>query len=309
MKPTPPSTKAKSPEDSAAREEYADAAAMVAELMACDAYSPTKLVRRGLWRHMGHWFARAALLGGGSGLLIGLTGPFGVVVLAGLVVPYATVASVGSHLDQFRGDRPMRLGVQLERWWTPAARLWPVAFVYLLLCMAFGILASMHRADVGARLVAAGGIAFVALAWTESVAFQVLRGGELPDAVGAGIQRAGRRLARYPAHLLRHLTFRGREPGEGHLLTTWCSTGLWTVMSGLIAWLMIAGLAEAALGPFLQSGLVELALYLAAGTAAWHSFEAGVGTWVHHYLAHMAEERGLVSAARSALEEEAGGPA
>lgn len=299
-----PSPKPKATSDSAAREEYADAPTMVAELVACDAYHPARLVRRGLWRNMGHWLARAALVGGGSMLVIGLTGPFGVVLAAGLVVPYATVTSVGTHLDQFRGDRALRIRDQVDRWWGPAAQLWPIAFVYLLLGVAFTILANLPGTDAGPQVVAFLGIAFVALAWTESVAFRVLRGGALPDAVGVGIQLAGRRISSYPWNLVRSLTLRRVPPGERFLLHVWMTNVIWTFLSGVIAWVMVVGACEwlgFTRGP--GEGVLLLA-FLAAGTAAWHSFEAGVGVWVHHYLAYLAEKRGQILAARQALAEE-----
>lgn len=295
--------KAKGDRDSAGREEYADAPAMVAELIACDAYHPTRMIRRGHWQNLGHWLARAALVGAGSMALVGLTGPLGVVVVAGLVMPFAVVIAMCSHLDQFRGDRPLRLADQLDRWWMPAAQLWPVAFVYLLLAAAFVILANMNRVDVAAKLIAFGGIGFLGLAWTEAVAFRVLHHGELPDAVGAGIQQAGRRLARYPLDFLRSFTFRRIPAGERQLLITWIRAGVGSLLWGVVLWHAVVFGAEVGLDLPQPGPAVEFLAYLVAGAGGWHSFEAGVGVWVHHYLAYLAEQRGLVAEARKALAE------
>lgn len=295
MKPAP--LKVKAAPDSAAREEYADAPSIVAELVAQDAYRPGRLVRRGLWQNLGHWTARALLFGGGSMLLIGLTGPFGVTVAAGLILPFAGVLAMGSHLDQFRGDRTLRLGDQMARWWLTAAELWPVSFVYLLMAAAFGILANMNRIDWAAQAVALGGVAFLALAWTESLAHRILRHGETPDAVGAGIQRAGRRITRSPMHVLQSFSFSRTPPGESWLLSSWMS-GI--VNTALMA--ILAGALALALGPdgHRLNATIFLA-FLAAGVVGWQTFEMCVGIWVHHYLAYLAEERGLLAEARRAL--------
>jgi hypothetical protein len=296
-----PTDKGKPAADSAAREEYADAPSLVAELIACDAYHPRQLVRRGHWQNVWHWLTRAALVGGGSMALVGLTGPFGVVVMAGLILPYASVLTMGSHLDQFRGDRVLRVGDQVDRWGLTAAQMWPVAFVYLLLSIAFMILAIMNRTDDAARLVALGGVAFLGLAWTESVAYRVLHHGEVADAVGVGLHQAGRRLSTYPMEVLRGLTFRRKDTGEGQLLSTWLRTGLGSLLWGLLIWNLVYFGSAGPAG--LPSVAAEFLAFVVAGAATWHNFEAGAGIWVHHYLAYMAERRGLVAAARKALAE------
>jgi hypothetical protein len=267
----------------------------VAELVAGDVFDPARLVRQGMWRNLAHWWARAALVGCSASALLMGAGPIGLLVLA-LLTPSMLAATVGTHLDQFREDRPLVLREQLERWSRHGAELWPVFLLYLMAGALVIALASPLGVPGG--YLALAGLGFLGLAWSGSMGHRILAGGEVLYSFRVGLRDAIRWSLQVPVGLLRLVTWRGSTPSglclvSNFLLTAFASYLAMAIGFSLVFYPLVFGT--------LVHGPLPATLALAVGlTLGWHTFEAGVGRWVHYYLAFLAEERGLLAEAPEA---------
>ena len=285
--------KAKAVPDSAAAEELADAPTLVAQLMASGGYRPARLVRAGLWENRGFWWLRAVVVGIGTVGTLFLTSVVSLPIL-GLLFPILVATSLGAHLDQLRSDRPLTTTDQLQRWTGIGVELLPVALLYAILAGLVLLTAATLGQGRLSVLVAVGSLGYLGLAWTGAISHRVLAGGELLHAFRVGLRDAWHAVVRTPEMLGYLVRFRSPPPGARHLVDTWCLT--------LVATYLVLGFGlSTALypvfmvgGPGPMSPLLPLLAGAGVVAATWLTFEVGVGRWVHHYLAYLAEARGLL---------------
>jgi hypothetical protein len=267
----------------------------VAELVAADVFEPGSLVRQGMWRNLSHWWARAALVGGTASVLLKSAGPIGALVLA-MLAPSLLATTVGTHLDQFREDRPLVLREQLGRWSRHGAELWPVFLLYLMAGAVVIALAS--PLGIAGGYLALAGLAFLGLAWSGSMGHRLLAGGDVLYSFRVGLRDAGRWVLQVPVGVLRLVTWRGPTPSGVCLVSNFLLTAFASYLAMAVGFSFI--FYPLVFGAFVH-GPLPATIALATGlTLGWHTFEAGVGRWVYHYLAFLAEERGLLTEAPEA---------
>lgn len=263
--------------------------------MATDTFFPSQMVRSGHWHHLGHWVARSTLVGGATAAAITATGPLALLML-GLLLPLGIVASVGAHLDQFYGERALKLEEQATRWYRRGVELLPVYLLDLILLLLTMLAAGIAGATGNPILSAGiglGGSIFVGMAWTGAVSHRILAGGELRHSFRVGLRDAGHWLATVPDNLGRALRLRATPSGTPSLLGTWVLTAVFSYLAFLLACGLGLTLAIDGLG--VGNGFYSFTCAVTLGaSAAWHVFELGVGHWTHHYLAYLAEEQNLL---------------